>query len=223
MLNDDRRTIEEAYTSAANSSDLRCETRDGAPRSDTDLLIAAGWSQSRIGSALLRLHTEWDGAEHARLVTGADFLQMARARRPDAAKAPQSASDLKARADLLANVANDQQSKLLAAHLKTLPAVREQLALQLIKWKVADVDAVAFGVLRWWLSPHCLACQGRKFEMVAGANRLSSKACKPCCATGKQRIPHGEAGKRLANWMDMCVQLARSSIGKRLHNSMKHI
>ena len=39
MLNDERRTVEESYTSATNSSNLRCEADR---RTDVDVLIAAG-------------------------------------------------------------------------------------------------------------------------------------------------------------------------------------
>ena len=38
MLNDERRTVEESYTSATNSSNLRCEADR---RTDVDVLIAA--------------------------------------------------------------------------------------------------------------------------------------------------------------------------------------
>lgn len=215
MYQDDRRTIEESYASATASSDLRCDTREGAPRSDTDLLIAAGWSPSRIGAALLRLHTEWDGAEHLRPATGADFAQAARARKPVAQG--QSPAAARAQAEKLAAGHNHQQAKLLMAHLKTMPVVREQLTLQLLKWKVEDAEQVAGALLRWWLAPNCHACHGRKFEVIPDTGRLSSKHCKPCGATGKLRIPHGEAGRRLANFMDDCVHRARQSIKKRLH------
>lgn len=218
MYNDERRTIDEAYTSATSSSDLRCDTREGAPRSDTDLLIAAGWSPSRIGAALLRLHTEWDGAEHLRPATGADFAQAARARQPVALS--QTPSMARAVAEKLAAEHNNQQAKLLMAHLKTMPVVREQMVLQLLKWKVEDAEQIAGAVLRWWLAPNCHACHGRKFEVIPDTGRLSNKHCKPCGATGKLRIPHGEVGRRLANFMDDCVGIARNSIRKRLHTTM---
>lgn len=218
MYQDDRRTIEESYASATASSDLRCDTREGAPRSDTDLLIAAGWSPSRIGAALLRLHTEWDGAEHLRPATGADFAQDARAREPVAGR--QTPAAARAQAEKLAGEHNHQQAKLLMAHLKTMPVVREQLTLHLLKWKVEDAEQVAGALLRWWLAPNCHACHGRKFEVIPDTGRLSSKHCKPCGATGKLRIPHGEAGRRLANFMDDAVGIARNSIKKRLHTTM---
>jgi hypothetical protein len=217
MYQDDRRTIEESYALATASSDLRCDTRDGAPRSDTDLLIAAGWSPSRIGAALLRLRTEWDGAEHMRPTTGANFAQAARARQPVALT--QMPSMARAVAEKLAAEFNHQQAKALMSRLKSMPAVREQLTLQLLKWKVEDAEQVAGALLHWWLAPNCHACHGRKFEVIPDTGRLSSKHCKPCGATGKLRIPHGEAGRKLANFMDDCVHRARQSIKKRLHLS----
>ncbi|RYF00882.1 MAG: hypothetical protein EOO32_05890 [Comamonadaceae bacterium] len=219
MLNENTRTLEEAYASAANSSDLRCETREGAPRADTDLLIAAGWSQSRVGGALLRLHTEWDGVEHARVASSADFMHTAAQRRNDERNVKQTSAMQKQRAQEIATRSNKQQAVLLIGHLKSLAPVREQLAVQLVKWKVQEPSAVAIAVLRWWLAPACACCQGRKFEMVSGTGRLSSKVCKACGATGKARIPCGEAGRKLANWMDDSVGIARASMTKRLRSA----
>ena len=54
--------ISERYITASRSSNLRCETRDDAPIGSTGILIAAGWSPSRIGAALMRLHTKPDRA-----------------------------------------------------------------------------------------------------------------------------------------------------------------
>lgn len=63
MLNDTARTIEESYTSATQSSNLRCDTREGAPRSDLDILLASGMTPGILGGALMRLASEWDGSE----------------------------------------------------------------------------------------------------------------------------------------------------------------
>jgi len=51
----DKRTLEEAYESATQSSDLSLSPEK---RGDVDILIAAGWTDSRLGGALLRLHTK---------------------------------------------------------------------------------------------------------------------------------------------------------------------
>ena len=63
MLNDERRTVEENYTSATNSSNLRCEADR---RTDVDVLIAAGCTPGILGAALMRLHSEWDGCAKPR-------------------------------------------------------------------------------------------------------------------------------------------------------------
>lgn len=208
MLNEDRRTIEEAYTSAAHSSDLSCETRDGAPRSDSDLLIAAGWSKARLGGALLRLHTEYDGAERPRLARAESF------HRPGANREARHA------AAQVAHAHNLHETGLLLGKLKTLPDVRAQLAVELSTWRCEDPAGVAVAVVRWWLHQCCPACEGRKFERV-GADRLSGKACKTCGGTGLSRVPHGETGKRLASFIEECVCSARGAIGGRLRNTRK--
>jgi hypothetical protein len=51
--------IGEMYTSATHASNLRVEADRPGP---ADMIIAAGMSHSRLGAALLRLHSEYDGA-----------------------------------------------------------------------------------------------------------------------------------------------------------------
>ncbi len=48
-------STEERYLTASNSSNLRVEADK---HGDADVMIAAGWSASRIGGALMRLHTK---------------------------------------------------------------------------------------------------------------------------------------------------------------------
>lgn len=74
MLNDTPRTVEECYTSATHSQNLKCETRDDAPLSDTDVLIAAGCTPGILGAALMRLHSEWDGAAKPAVLTATEAL-----------------------------------------------------------------------------------------------------------------------------------------------------
>ena len=63
------RTVEEAYSSAGNTSDL---TVKAERRSDADVLIACGMTPGMLGSALLRLHSEWDGTAKPRKLTETD-------------------------------------------------------------------------------------------------------------------------------------------------------
>ena len=195
MLNDEMRTLEEAYSSATTASDLRVEADR---RGDADMLIAAGWSMSRIGSALLRLHSEYDSAAHPRLATPAQF-----------------GGDKKA-----THAHNVHETALMLGRLKSLSGVREQIAAQAAKWGAADQLTVAAEVARWWLSQVCQECRGTKFETVAGTGRLSARACKTCRGTGLAQIPCGDLGRKLANWMEECLHAARHDIARRLRTSM---
>ena len=71
MLNDTARTVEEQYTRATTSSNLRCKADE---RSDVDLLIAAGCTPGILGSALMRLHSEFDGSSEKQARTATDAI-----------------------------------------------------------------------------------------------------------------------------------------------------
>jgi Zn finger protein HypA/HybF involved in hydrogenase expression len=202
MLNDEKRGIEEMYTSAMTSSNLRVEAdRPG----DADVIIASGWNQSRIGGALLRLHTEWDSSEKPRMAAPEQFLSVGKTTKEQRAHAARQAHAL-----------NLHEMGLLLGKLKALPDVRLQMTLQLLKWGSQDAEQKSAEIIRWWLSQACPACGGTKFQVVEGTNRHGSKACKVCAGTGKRAIPHGQEGRRAANWMDQCVERARASIQRRL-------
>jgi hypothetical protein len=62
----ERPDLIERYESACNASSLKVEERTAGP---ADLLIAAGWSPSRIGMGLIRLASEWDSAAKPRRMT----------------------------------------------------------------------------------------------------------------------------------------------------------
>lgn len=59
MIDTDVLTVAEKYTSACSASNLRVQAEKTG---SADVMIAAGWSPSRLGLALLRLHTEFDAA-----------------------------------------------------------------------------------------------------------------------------------------------------------------
>ncbi len=71
MLNDIPRTIEESYTSATQSSNLRCEADR---RTDVDVLIAAGCTPGILGGALMRLHSEFDSSSEKQARTATDAI-----------------------------------------------------------------------------------------------------------------------------------------------------
>lgn len=51
--------VDERYATAINSSNLKMDTRDGAPIGDVDLCVAVAWSSARLGRSLLRLVSEY--------------------------------------------------------------------------------------------------------------------------------------------------------------------
>ena len=175
MLN--RMNAEERYTRAVQSTNLRVSTE--TTRSDVDVLIAAGWSRSRMGQSLLRLAGEYDGAARSGRDTPMD-------------------------------------AAMFVGKLRTLPEVRSQLGLLLARWGVNSADDQALRVIAWWLHKTCSKCHGRGYDVVPGAGRLSGKICSSCCGSGQTPIPCGEAGRRLASYMDDCVSRARQSIGRGL-------
>lgn len=203
--NDDKPGIEEQYTRATTTSNLRMDTREGSPRSAADIILASGWSDYRIGGALLRLHTEFDGSEKPRLATKEDFLTTSK---PD--------RDERKAASRRAHKFNLHELGLLLQKLKSLPDVRMQLTLQMLKWKVEDAESKAVTVLRWWLAQACPECGGTKFKVAEGTGRHTGKACQECGGTGKRDLPHAQEGRRLANFMDQCVERARAGISRRL-------
>jgi len=53
-------TIEERYSSASHAGNLK--VLDGGKIGHAEVLMAAGMSPRRLGAALIRLHSEYDGA-----------------------------------------------------------------------------------------------------------------------------------------------------------------
>lgn len=199
MLNDERRGVEEAYTSAGSSSDLRVEAEK---RGDADVLIAAGWSKVAIGSAAIRLRGEWDRAEKPRLLAREQALRLGAAM-PPASKDETIAQRVQRH--------YTQELRLLSVKLKSFRAVARPLADRL----GLDSEVAATAIL-WWLDQKCQACGGTKWQVVHGSNRHGNKTCRSCHGSGLAHIPHGETGRKAANYIDDCVQIARTSIKKRL-------
>lgn len=171
----DRPGIDESYQVAGNASDLTVEAdRRGA----ADVLIAAGWSPTRIGGALMRLQSEYDSA------------QRQGTSRTDA--------------------------QLLRIKLRSLVSVKEPLTVQATAWSMEDAEEKAAAVVLWWLDRACRRCTGRRFELIPGTPALSNRACKACGGLGEANIPHGQEGRRLANFMDQCVYRAKQSMRGRL-------
>lgn len=202
-------SIEERYLVAGNTSDLSvCHER----RTAADVLIAAGWSQSRLGAAALRLHSEWSAATMPRRPNRDQVARMAQ-QMPLVNGKPDLAGALRLAADWY-------QAELHRAvdRLHGLPVMRSQLAGLASQRGMASPEALAAAVLCHWLDPVCHSCHGLKFQLVKGAPALSAKVCPVCRGLGRSEPPHGQDGRWMLNYLDRCVAVARGSISKRLRN-----
>jgi hypothetical protein len=202
---DRRPSIDERYASACNTTSLHVIADKGGAG---DVLIASGWSPTKLGSALLRLHSEWDGTAKLPKVTPEAITQVARTMQGTPA-------EKLAKAQKIAADWHSHECRLLAQRLKTLAAVREAATQRLNVWGAINAKDVAAEVLMHWLHPVCNVCAGQKFELIPGTPSLSTKACKGCRAAGRAETPHGEIGKRLQNYLDDCVS---AYVTKMLHN-----
>jgi hypothetical protein len=200
-------TTEERYTSAIPASSLKFEAHK---QGSADVIAAAGMSRSRVGAALMRLHTEWDRAEKPRRIDSAGLQRIAAELCDDEGRPDH------ARAEIEAAKWHHQQCIFALMRLKTLREVRVELTAQMVRWKIVDPADKAPAVILWWLDQTCPNCHGTK---LAATGRGS--ICKTCRGTGQARIPMGEEGKRLANYIDDCVDVARNSIKNRLRNTIR--
>jgi hypothetical protein len=212
---------------AGNTSDLRVE---GDTRGDADLIIAAGWSDSRVGMALLRLHSEWDKAEKPRkpnpaaiaalaaslLITRPPRAYVISAERMDDHMNHMKPAWCQATARQMAQDWYMREMENLVNKLGSLPDVRRQLTAYVPKWGIQEAAVKVPAIIAYWLDQTCQHCHGLKFLKAQDAPTLSTKACKACHGTGIAPVPHGQEGRRVANYMDECLQKGRSSIKRNL-------
>lgn len=202
MLTEEKRGVEEAYQCASTSSNLRLMESDRQGRCDADVLIAAGLSKQAIGSAAIRLRGEWDRAEKPRVMAKEQAIRVA-------SSMPPARKDETVMQRLARHYA--QELILLSGKLKSFRAVAEPLA-----DRMGISKEVAAATVLWWLDQKCQACGGTKWQVVEGSNRHGNKLCRPCGGSGYSRAPSAEVGKKAANYIDDCVQDARTLIKKRL-------
>lgn len=97
-----------------------------------------------------------------------------------------------------------------------LDKVHTQVALEANRLNIANPDAVASDVLAWWLNRICPTCFGRKFDKIENTPSLSDIECPKCHGSGEKTIPHGKAGKIMADWLDWCKSKHADMIRRRL-------
>jgi hypothetical protein len=215
-------TVDERYESASNTSDL---TVGGGmiPKdhrtSQGDVVLAAGMSESRVGMALLRLHSEWTASAKPRRVDRHGIERLTALIRASDAKAKKSAERRGVTYDEPGSAtkrAHDEahrwyrnELKLLAGRLKTRSLVLEQLCL----WgatKGIGPDVVCAAV-HHWLDHICPVCDGHGLRYL---ENQSARQCGECYGTGETPRPEG-SGRVLAH-IDYVLGVARGSLRKRL-------
>lgn len=82
--------------------------------------------------------------------------------------------------------------------------VHMQVTMEAERLHIANPDAVASAVIAWWLDRLCKTCHGRKFDTIKDTPSLSAIVCPVCHGSGQKKLPYGDAGNKLADWLDAC-------------------
>jgi hypothetical protein len=191
--------VEEIYEAATNTSNLKQEAER---RTAADVLRDMAMSADRLGASLLRLRGQWEQAEKPRrrlARTPRQFIDAGLVRDRETAELAHLGE--KAMYDSW----HQRETARLVSELGELRAVSEAVAVQAVKWGIRDAEGKAAAVVRYWLDQNCPSCDGTKWELFAGTNRQSTKMCHVCRGSGVAQVPHGQEGRRLANYMDQCL------------------
>lgn len=210
MVDDEKAGVDELYEVAGNASNLRC---DPNKRGAVDLLVAAGWAPSRLGMALLRLHSAYDAAEKPERKTALSIKEWKKVVHNEEA-ARRAHADQRARYEQWYR----NEVEVLLSRLAAFPAVRRQLTIRADQKGMSEPEAKAVATIRYWLAQHCAACGGTRWQLIPGTLRQSDKPCMVCLGGGYTTPPHGQDGRWLANYMDNCLAAARQSLKKNLSN-----
>jgi hypothetical protein len=206
-----RATQEECYSVAVGSSNLRHDpVRPGA----VQMLIAAGISPHSLGTALMRLRTEWDSTAKPMPATVEQLRAIAATfqREGNGLVIVEKVGDSEALEEVTPMVAATRQADgwyagelaRLLGRLKSLPIVRGEL----LRWTAAEgIEGgphVVAAVLLWWLNGACPVCKGVRKKVVEGTGRTSSKNCSKCRGLGESQVPHGFLGRKVLGYIRHC-------------------
>jgi hypothetical protein len=212
-------SLEERYGAAAGSSNLRLdENRRGA----VNLLISAGVAArgdvkgSRVlGGALQRLLTEWEQvAKPQRMpvmslkgwIEALPLIQVGERQDRDGRTVPIMGRDkggARRKRDEQQKVSDSlyaQELVLLAQKLPSRFLVRKILFASATQWGCEEPEQVAAGAIAHWLASKCQNCRGTGSVEVADKVRT----CDRCHGSTQARVPGGDAGHRMVDYMDLC-------------------
>lgn len=211
-------TVDERLSTAANSDDLDAGAE---PRSDLDLLIAAGWTTQKadlvLGRCLIALESEWDATEQPRPPREHDIEAMARTL-PELvevwtrnAKGEAVALQVpRARAARhMAEEWYEAERKRAISRLKALEPARAALAIWAHSRSMQKPEGKALGMLAWWLDHRCPKCFGTKLTPLPAGGRGSTTVCKACAGLGERPLPYGMEGRQLERHL---LEARRSAI-----------
>ena len=194
----DRPDLAERYGRALQSSHLEVLTDE---RCSVDMLIAAGWVDEGLGTALYRLRSEFDLARGqavaATKALAAQQAQLDKARR--AANQAPADDRLKAIAKHLADELDRTaltERAMVLVHLKSLDDTSQALgkfALTLAAREARGlaepaVRKIAGRALDFWLDPLCMACHGTG---AVGGYGEPRNTCTACNGTTKRPVRMG--------------------------------
>lgn len=202
---------------ATKSSSLRVQAD---VRGDADYLIAAGWCKSRFGAALMRLQSEWDGAERrvplkptkrdiikAAQVTIESSIKVVKDKKRRICVRSITSDSMEQARKRLEKTYQSQLSRVIAP-LKTLKAAGLHLSLKLAM-DGDDIDDLPARILLYWLDPHCVVCKG------TGIQAESERGCGKCRERpGFSSIPGGMIGRAALDYIEDCIERARNEIRK---------
>jgi hypothetical protein len=226
---DDVRTVEEGYETAAVSSNLRVDPN--LDRQVVDYLIAAGVSDSSLGMALLRLHSEYARAAGPRKPIPIPTIAEYAAKLPQVAirieggrtvRGPDihRAALMVARAKAEAERARISELRLKAVTLKSR-AVVWQYMMPWAKASEISEEAIAEALLHW-LTGVCPACEGRQYRLIPGTPKLDARLCEKCSGIGWTALENAPPRTRMVlDHIQDCLSAARQSLRKNLSNYRK--
>ena len=214
-MTDEKPTTEERYTTATHAKSLVVNPDSGGA---ADMLIAAGWSKNRLGAALMRLASEWDGAQKPQALSPQAIAAVAKRLAGAASPTPEHHRQArKQAADWLLH-----EQKILMGHLKTLPEVRAYLTEYAAAKGYSKPADLVMGSLMWWLDPVCRVCHGKRWEVIKDTGRLSDRVCPACRGSGRRDKGMRIESESIIGYFDDCVRTARTMMRKKLRQYPHH-